>query len=82
MARQTFAFRYAVAGYALALWWIRHGDVTTAPHGLLCNDVLDMQQMAFATRFDGLLARDAKLNEIFEETRIYLSVFEGIRQAG
>jgi hypothetical protein len=75
-AVQTLAFRYGVAGYVLALWWIRNGDVATAPEEHLCNDILDMQQVALASLLDGLLTKDAKLNEIFEETRIYLSVFE------
>jgi hypothetical protein len=76
-AVQTFAFRYGVAGYALALWWITNGNAATAPDEHLCNDMVDMQQVAFATRFDGLLTRDAKLEEIFQETRICLSAFEG-----
>ena len=78
-AVQTLAFRYGVAGYAPALWWIRNGDAATAPEEHLCNDILDMQQVALAIRFDGLLTKDAKLKEIFEETRIYLFAFEGPR---
>ena len=73
-AVHTLAFRYACAGYVLALWWIRHGGIEAASSDTLCNDILDAQQAALATRFDGLLTRDAKLQSICEETRLYIDV--------
>lgn len=75
-ALQTYAFRYGVTSYMLGLWWIRNGDARTAPAERLCNDVLDMQQAAFATRLDGILTRDQKLQTIFDEAQVYLAVLE------
>lgn len=75
-AVQTFGFRYGCAGYVLALWWVRNGGIEAARDETLCNDILDMQQAALATRFDGLLTRDAKLRDIFEELSVYLAAFE------
>lgn len=75
-AVDTLAFRYGCAGYALALWWIRNGGIEAARDDTLCNDILDAQQAALATRFDGLLTRDVKLREIFEDTSAYLAAFE------
>jgi hypothetical protein len=50
--------------------------IEAASDDTLCNDILDAQQAALATRFDGLLTRDAKLQKIFEETRTYVAAFE------
>jgi hypothetical protein len=67
-----FLFRFSLATTALALWWTRNGGLDTVAVGKLTNDMLDMQQVAYATRFDGILTRDAKMKEIHDETRSML----------
>ena len=38
---------------------------------MLGNDVVDMNYVAIATYFDGILTKDAKLASIYAETRWY-----------
>jgi hypothetical protein len=73
-AVHTLAFRYGCAGYLLALWWIRNGGIESANDDTLCNDILDAQQAALATYFDGLLTKDVKLQSIYKETRAYIDM--------
>jgi hypothetical protein len=73
-AVHALAFRFGWAGYVLALWWIRNGGIESANDDTLCNDILDAQQAAVATYFDGLLTKDVKLQSIYEETRAYIDM--------
>ena len=69
---QTFTFRFSVASYLLALDWIRSGGVSNALVGRLANDVVDMNYVAYATYFDGVLSRDKKLLKIYREADWYV----------
>ena len=75
-----FLFRFSAAGTVLALWWIRHGGIDTVRAEKMTNDMLDMQQVALASRFDGLLTEDGKMQEIYGDTMAFLQEFE--RAAG
>lgn len=69
---QSFLLRFAVASYLLSLHWIRRGGITHAPEGTLANDIVDMNYVAYSTYFDGILSRDQKLLEIYQETAWYV----------
>ena len=68
----SFTFRFALASYLLAISWIASGGVESASRSRLANDVVDMNYVTFATFFDGVLSRDKKVNEIYEEARLFL----------
>jgi hypothetical protein len=70
--RRSYIFRYSVASYLLAMRWISDGGATYAKPEKLCNDVVDMTYVAYATFFDGLLSKDKKSIEIFEHARFLL----------
>jgi hypothetical protein len=71
----TFIFRYAVAGYILALRWIAVGGAKKVKPENIRNDMVDATFAAYATYFQGLLTDDAKANEIFAETKRLVNVF-------
>lgn len=75
-ALQTFAFRFSTASYLLAVSWIKNGGLDSVNDARLVNDLLDMQQVAVATRFDGILTADSHMNEVYEEALVFLSAFE------
>jgi hypothetical protein len=70
--RSSYVFRYSVAAYLLAMRWISDGGAKTVKSKKLRNDVVDMTYVAYATFFDGLLSRDKKAAEIYDEARFLL----------
>jgi hypothetical protein len=64
----SYIFRYAVSVYLLALQWISDGGPGTVKREKLRNDFVDMHYVAYATFYDGLLTRDAKMTGIYQET--------------
>jgi len=74
--RDTYVFRFAVSVYLLCLRWISDGGPGAVRLEKLRNDMVDMNYVAYATFFDGLLTNDNKMNEIYGETCFVLeSVF-------
>lgn len=73
LARNSLAFRVALSGNVLALRWIADA-VTTARAEKLRNDMVDAFYVAYATFFDGLLTKDKKMQQIYDDTRLYLDV--------
>ncbi len=71
-ARKTHIFRIALANYLLAARWIGDGGALGVKRERLRNDIVDMTYVAFAAQFDGLLTRDKKMLELYEETRFIL----------
>lgn len=69
---QSFVLRFAVAGYLLAIDWIRRGGIEGAPPERLGNDVVDMNYVAMATYFDDLLTKDRKMQSIYADARWYI----------
>jgi len=65
--RDSYLFRFAVSTYILTLRWISDGGPATVSLDKLRNDIVDMNYIAHATYFDGLLSRDRKMNEIYQE---------------
>jgi hypothetical protein len=71
----TFIFRYALAGYLLALRWIAVGGAKNVKPEKILNDIVDATFAAYATYFQGLLSNDAKANEIHEDARSVVKLF-------
>jgi len=71
--RNSYIFRYAICVYFLALRWIKMGGIEQVSPEKLRNDSVDMNYVAYATYFDGLLSMDKKLNDIFIDTLDYLN---------
>jgi hypothetical protein len=68
----SYILRYAVSSYLLALRWISDGGPGNVKANRLRNDLVDTHYVAYATFYDGLLTRDAKMTEIYQETRLVL----------
>lgn len=71
-ARNTFLFRSSVAMHAWYLRWLRDGSRVDIPPEKVRNDVIDLNFVAYATFFDGILTNDKKLRQIHEETEAML----------
>ena len=67
-----YIFRIAVNVHLLALKWISDGGLGTVSLDKLSNDLVDMNYVAYATYFDGLLTRDKKMMKIYQEARSIL----------
>jgi hypothetical protein len=79
---QRLLFRYAAAGTVLALWWMRKGGLESVRAERLTNDLIDLQQVALAIKYDGLLAMDSKLLDIYSETSALMTVIEESLESG
>jgi hypothetical protein len=69
---RTYIFRYALAAFLLVARWIGQGGVYDAKPHKLRNDHVDATYVAYATLFDGLLSKDRKMLELYEEARFLL----------
>lgn len=70
--RDTFIFRFALAAQLLVIWWLTNGGIESVNMDRLRNDVVDMTYVAYATIFDGILSKDRKLLDIYEEATFVL----------
>lgn len=70
--RDSFIFRYALAAQLLVIWWLTSGGIESVNLDRLRNDVVDMTHVAYATMFDGILSKDRKLVDIYEEAKFVL----------
>lgn len=66
--RNSYIFRFAISAYLLNLRWISDGGIENVSLDRLRNDVVDMGYVTYATFFDGLLTKDNKMEEIYQET--------------
>lgn len=64
----SYILRYAVSTYLLVLQWISDGGPGNVKQEKLRNDFVDMHYVAYATFYDGLLTKDAKMMGIYQET--------------
>ncbi|QQN66751.1 hypothetical protein JIR23_14220 [Bradyrhizobium diazoefficiens] len=71
----AFLFRYAVAGYVVALRCIKEGGPGGASAEKIRNHLVDAMLVAYATYFDGFLSADKKANELYETTSDLLKVY-------
>jgi hypothetical protein len=73
----SYLLRYAVSAYLLALQWISDGGPGNVKRDKLRNDYVDMHYVTYATFYDGLLTKDAKMASIYQETCFVLkNVFD------
>jgi hypothetical protein len=63
----NFVFRYSLMGQLLALRWISDGGIENIKPKRLGNDLVDMSHAVYATYFDGLLTREKKWLEIYDD---------------
>ncbi|MCX5698821.1 MAG: hypothetical protein NTX01_03905 [Candidatus Omnitrophica bacterium] len=66
--KNSYIFRFAISAYLLNLRWISDGGIENVNLDRLRNDVVDMNYVTYATFFDGLLTKDNKMEEIYQET--------------
>jgi hypothetical protein len=71
----TFIFRYAMAGYLIALRWMSVGGARNVKPEKLRNDIVDGTYAAYATYFQGLLSLDAGANEIYADAKFLIGLF-------
>ena len=70
--RNTFLFRYALCGYISILKRIENGTAKNIKPEKLRNDVVDINVIAAATYFDGLLTTDDKARTIYADAEFFL----------
>ncbi|HDL01015.1 MAG TPA: hypothetical protein ENH23_02145 [candidate division Zixibacteria bacterium] len=63
----SYIFRFAVCAYLLMIRWISDGGIGNVGLDKLRNDTVDMNYVAYATFYDGLLTNDKKMMEIYQE---------------
>ncbi len=66
--KNSYIFRFAISAYLLNLLWITNGGIDNVSQDKLRNDIVDMGYVTYGTFFDGLLTRDNKMKEIYQET--------------
>ena len=71
----TFIFRYAMAGYLVALRWMSVGGARSVKPEKIRNDIVDCTYAAYATYFQGLLSDDAVANEIYGDAKLLVGLF-------
>jgi hypothetical protein len=74
----TFAFRYALSSFLLALRWISVGGARDIRPERIRNDMVDMTFASYATYFDGLLTADRKLQELYDDTTAWLDFLQAV----
>jgi hypothetical protein len=64
----AFMFRYAIAGYVVALRCLKEGGPSGASAENIRNQIIGAMFVAYATYFDGFLSNDLRAQEIYEAT--------------
>ena len=70
-----FVFRYATAGYLVALRWMSVGGAKNVKPEKIRNDIIDCTYAAYATYFQGLLSDDPDANEIYADVKFLIGLF-------
>jgi hypothetical protein len=68
----TFIFRASLCMFLLSLHWVAMGGFENASTTTMRNDMVDMNIVAYATYFDGLLSSDTKACRIHLDARLLL----------
>ena len=68
----SFIFRYALCMYLLTIHWISEGGAQRVSPKKMRNDMVDMNYVAYATYFDGLLSKDKKVMNIHAQAKFLL----------
>ena len=70
--KNTFIFRFAISSFLMVLRWISDGGLVNVKTKKLRNDIVDMGYVSYATFFDGILTKEKKVQEIYEESCFFL----------
>ena len=73
----AFLFRFAVAGYVVALRCLKEGGAKGASKENIRNQMVDAMFATYATYFDGILTKDQRCKEVYETTSEVLKVIQG-----
>lgn len=71
-ALNTYAFRYALCGFLMALERIERGAIENVKPEKFRNDIVDMGYVTCATFFDGLLTNDRRMRQRYNEAMAFL----------
>jgi len=71
----AYLFRYAVAGYVVALRCLKEGGPNGASAEKIRNQIIDAMLVAYATYFDGFLSDDKRAQDIYETTSELLKFY-------
>jgi hypothetical protein len=71
----TFAFRYALAGYLVALRWMSVGGAKNVKPEKIRNDIVDATYAAYATYFQGFHSDDVGANAIYADAKFLIGLF-------
>lgn len=66
-AVNTYIFRYSLVVALFFARWVKTGRMDITNEDRLINQILDMKIAAMATFYDGLLTREPRMGEIYEE---------------
>lgn len=75
LAMRMFAFRYSLCILLYTLGWVRTGSQSSPQIEKRVNDVIDLQIATVGTFFNGVLSRDAKLQEVSQAARHLLRLW-------
>lgn len=82
----AFLFRFAVAGYVIALRCIKEGGAEGASAENIGSQMVDAMFATYATYFDGILTKDRRCQEICDTTndvlKVLRSAFEKLEADG
>ena len=67
LKQQPVVLRYTYSRLWLCLWWLARGGIESAKENTITNDVIDQQYVITATFFNGILSKDARVNEAFDD---------------
>ncbi|HEY6465877.1 MAG TPA: hypothetical protein VIY69_07790 [Candidatus Acidoferrales bacterium] len=71
----AYLFRYAVAGYVVALRCLKEGGQNGIKAHNIGNQIIDAMIAAYATYFDGFLSEDKRAQQIYDTTSDLLKVY-------
>jgi len=75
LALRMFAFRYSLCILLYTLGWVRTGSQSSPSLEKRVNDVIDLQLATVGTFFNGVLSRDARLQEVSLSARHLLRLW-------
>ena len=71
----AFLFRYAVAGYVVALRCIKEGGAPGASAKNIGNQIVNSMIAAYATYFDGFLSGDQRAQQVYDTACDLLKIY-------
>ena len=82
LAINTYLFRYSLVVAVFFARWVKTGRSDISNPDRLINQILDMKIIAMATFFDGLLTRETKMGEMYDEATFVSAGLGGYVRCG